>query len=153
MQFSGKFIDLEVAQKDFLASLEEELRALPESTKIGAITTFTGIVREISDKSTKEVIGLEVEHWEEYGDARMTEIATRIGKEYGLLGIRIVHVYGHLKIGDPIVFVSIASIHRKEAFEALESAIIAYKNESPVWKKEIYADGSGTWIKTAGTSK
>ena len=76
----------------------------------------------------------------------------RLGKKHGLLGLRIVHITGYLAIGDPIVYVVISSIHRKEAFGALEDIIHAYKNESPVWKKEIYSDGSEKWIRTSDLS-
>ena len=75
------------------------------------------------------------------------------GLKYELLGIRIIHFEGMIKLGMPIVYIVISSIHRKEAFEALEEAIKAYKQRSPVWKKEIYDDGSGTWITTSKTDE
>jgi molybdopterin synthase catalytic subunit len=119
----------------------------------GAITTFTGVVREISDVSDKKVVAMEVESWEGKGSISMNAIAREIGDKYGLLGIRIIHLEGRIKLGMPIVYIVIYSIHRKEAFEALEDAINAYKQRSPVWKKEIYDDGSGSWISTAKTGK
>ena len=52
-------------------------------------------------------------------------------------------------LGMPIVCIVISYEHRKEAFSALEESINAYKQKSPVWKKEIYIDGTGSWITTA----
>lgn len=115
----------------------------------GAITTFTGLVRSISDNAEKKVVAMEVESWTEKGRESMQKIARRIGEKYGLLGMRLVHLTGRIEIGEVIVLIVLSSIHRKEAFSALEETINAYKNESPVWKKEIYDDGSGEWITTA----
>lgn len=115
----------------------------------GAITTFSGLVRSISDSAEKKVVAMEVESWTEKGQESMQKIARRIGKKYGLLGMRLVHLTGRIEIGEVIVLIVLSSIHRKEAFAALEETINAYKNESPVWKKEIYDDGSGEWITTA----
>ncbi|MDH5647757.1 MAG: molybdenum cofactor biosynthesis protein MoaE, partial [Candidatus Heimdallarchaeota archaeon] len=95
------------------------------------------------------VVALEVEAWEERANDTMQEIAKKILNNHNLINIGIVHLTGYLNIGDPIVYIVIKSIHRKEAFVALEEAILAYKQGSPVWKKEIYADGSSNWITTA----
>ncbi|MFV2014146.1 MAG: molybdenum cofactor biosynthesis protein MoaE [Candidatus Heimdallarchaeota archaeon] len=130
-------------------TLEEIITGFQPNVKTGAITTFTGIVREISDVEDKKVVEIEIEAWEDKADESMRKIAQRIGIAHHLLGVRIVHVAGNIKLGQPIVFVALTSIHRKEAFEALEEIIQAYKNESPVWKKEIYDDGSSKWITTA----
>lgn len=130
-------------------TLHDIIEDLEENQYTGAITTFTGIVRKNSDHTDKQVVAMEIEAWGEQTTKSMTEIATRIGEKHNLLGLRIVHLEGEIKLGEPIVFIVIASIHRKEAFAALEESIDAYKRESPVWKKEIYEDGSGNWIKTA----
>ncbi len=130
-------------------SLDTVINDLEDDLKVGAITTFSGIVREISDTEEKRVVQIEIEAWEEKADESMKLIAEEIGKQFNLLGVRIVHMEGVIKLGEPIVYVVLASIHRKEAFEALEEIIIAYKNKSPVWKKEIYEDGSSNWITSA----
>lgn len=130
-------------------SLEDVINNLEDDLKIGAITTFSGIVREISDTEDKRVVEIEIEAWEEKADESMKLIAEEIGKKFNLIGVRIVHMEGKINLGEPIVYVALASIHRKEAFEALEEIIIAYKNKSPVWKKELYEDGSSNWITSA----
>ncbi len=130
-------------------TLDELIGQIPVDTQSGAITTFSGIVRDVSDKESKKVVSMEVEAWPEKGKESMQKIAVRIGERYNLLGMRIIHFTGDLKIGDLIVLIVISSVHRKEAFIAMEEAINAYKNESPVWKKEIYEDGTGNWITTA----
>ena len=146
--FLGGFLSIEEDLDSTLKQLSDDLMSLENADEIGAITSFVGIVRNTSDSEEKRVIGMEVEHWEERGKTSMTDIATRLGEKYGLVGVRIFHVYGKLSIGDPIVYVVLASRHRKEAFEAMEEAIHLYKTESPVWKKEIYEDKTDKWIFT-----
>ncbi len=147
-RFLGGFLSIEEDLGSTLNQLTDDLMSLESANEVGAITSFVGIVRSTSDSEKKRVIGMEVEHWEERGKASMTDIATRVGEKFGLVGVRIFHVYGKLSIGDPIVFVVLASKHRKEAFEAMEESIHLYKTESPVWKKEIYEDKTDKWIFT-----
>ena len=111
--YKGEIISIGSMDTD---KLYKELDGNPST---GAFTSFIGIVREISDKSEKKVVGIEVEAWEEKASEKMDEIANEIGNKYKLLGIRLLHVEGMLKIGDPIVYILISSIHRKEAFAAI----------------------------------
>ena len=147
-RFIGGFIATEKVTQSFSRMLSNQLRQLKNAPYIGAITTFIGVVRKVSSESRHAVDRMEVECWEEKGDEVMTFIATEIGKKHNLLGVRLYHVFGTLKVSDPIVFINIASSHRQEAFQALSEIIIAYKTKSPVWKKEIYSDGSSKWITT-----
>lgn len=130
-------------------SLDDLINDMGEDSRRGAITTFTGIVRENSDVTDKKVVSIEVETWEEEGTGSMDTIAKEIGDKHDLLGFRIIHLEGKIMLGMPIVYIVISSEHRKEAFSALEESINAYKQKSPVWKKEIYIDGTGSWITTA----
>jgi len=130
-------------------SLQDVIDTLKPDPRRGAITTFTGITRADSDHEEHTVKHIEIEAWEGKSSEAMNQIADEIGKEFNLLGLRIVHLEGIIPVGEPIVFIVISSAHRKEAFTALERAIYRYKHDSPVWKKEVYDDGSGRWITTA----
>ena len=129
--------------------MQELIEELQGNQKIGAFTSFIGVLRESSDDSEKEVVQMEVEAWPEKASDTMNKIAEEIGMKYKLMGIRLIHFEGIIELGEPIVLVAISSEHRKEAFAALEEVILRYKQESPVWKKEIYDDGSSNWITTA----
>lgn len=129
--------------------LQDLIGDLGDDPKRGAITTFTGVTRADSDHTGATVTKIKIETWEEKSTEVMQQIAEDIGEQFSLLGLRIVHLDGIIKLGDPIVFIVISSAHRQEAFSALEEAIHRYKNDSPVWKKEIYSDGSSKWITTA----
>ena len=130
-------------------TMQELIEELQGNQKIGAFTSFIGVLRESSDDSEKEVVQMEVEAWPEKASDTMNKIAEEIGMKYELMGMRLIHFEGIIELGEPIVLVAISSEHRKEAFAALEEVILRYKQESPVWKKEIYKDGSSNWITTA----
>ena len=53
---------------------------------------------------------------------------------------------GELPLGDPIVFVGVASMHRSQAFRACEFLIDALKTRAPFWKRETLADGRTFWV-------
>jgi len=43
----------------------------------------------------------------------------------------------------------VASPHRAAAFEASRYVIEEIKKRLPVWKREVYADGSDAWVHAA----
>ncbi len=143
------FLEKEKIPDNFLIELQKEILENDGEKKIGALLSFVGVVRSTSHDPNKKVVGMEVETWEEMGNEKLNEIVLQVFENSGIHDVRLVHVYGTLNLGDPIVFIVIGSEHRNEAYQAMEKFIDAYKNKAPVWKKEIYADGSEQWIRTA----
>ena len=134
------------SEVDFSSIYNLALRNCPPST--GDLITFTGIVRDSSIKSDKQVVSLDIEGWEQ-GSPIMQKIAEEIAEKYNLTLTYLIHLTGSFQIGDALVIVVLGSEHREEAFAALPDIINRYKHEAPVWKKEIYDDGSSKWITTA----
>jgi molybdopterin synthase catalytic subunit len=67
-------------------------------------------------------------------------------ERWGLHDLWIAHRVGLVPLGEAAVWVGVASVHRKEAFEACAWAMDEIKLRAPIWKKETYADGSQTWV-------
>jgi molybdopterin synthase catalytic subunit len=44
------------------------------------------------------------------------------------------------------VVIAVSTPHRGQAFEACRFLIDALKAEAAIWKWEVWADGSGTWV-------
>ncbi len=139
-------------EKDFSFSELYDLAMTNAPPNTGDLITFTGVVRKTSSEYPKIVTHLIVEAWDE-GAFIMENIARQIYEKYSLTLCYIYHLTGTLGIGDPIVYVVLGSEHRKEGFEALKEIIELYKKEAPVWKKEVYSDGSEKWISTTIPSK
>lgn len=117
-----------------------ELRKL-ESKRLGAIASFSGLVR-----CEKDIKALSIEHHPVMTHKALENLCALAAERYHLLGVTIIHRYGTLGLGEPIVFVAAASAHRKEAMEAIIFMMDRLKTDVPLWKKEIFADGTSHWI-------
>ncbi|HSD26443.1 MAG TPA: molybdenum cofactor biosynthesis protein MoaE [Vicinamibacteria bacterium] len=109
----------------------------------GALCLFVGVVR--NENRDREVLRLEYEAYEEMALPLMEQIAAETARRFPVTNVRLVHRLGRLEIGEASVAVAVASPHRAEAFAACRFAIDALKAQVPIWKKELYADGS-EWL-------
>jgi molybdopterin converting factor subunit 1 len=111
----------------------------------GAVATFTGVVRNVSDG--KEVSYLEYEAYEEMALAKMRQVAGEARARWPqIVDIAIVQRIGHLEVGDVAVVIAVSSGHRHEGcFEACRYAIDRLKQIVPIWKKEV-GPGGATWV-------
>jgi molybdopterin synthase catalytic subunit len=106
----------------------------------GAIASFTGLVR-----GGGNVSGLELDHYPALTERAVTAIGGDARARFGLAGLAIIHRYGALAPGEPIVFVAAAAAHRRAAFDAVDYLMDRLKTEAPFWKREHGPDGP-RWI-------
>jgi molybdopterin synthase catalytic subunit len=109
----------------------------------GAVCFFVGVVR--NENRGRAVLRLEYEAYEEMALPLMEEIAADTARRFPVTDVRLVHRLGRLEIGEASVAVAVSSPHRAEAFAACRFAIDTLKAQVPIWKKELYADGS-EWL-------
>lgn len=109
----------------------------------GAVASFIGNVRSENDGA--EVSALELDHHPVLTEQVVRHIADDASTRFHLTGITIVHRFGLLQPGDPIVFVGAAAPHRRAAFDAVDYMMDRLKTEAPFWKREQRGDG-GHWI-------
>ena len=109
----------------------------------GAVLVFRGVARKYS--RGREVVHLEYEAYPEMAEKVMAEIGAEIKTRWEVSGVAMVHRTGVLAIGQASVAIAIASPHRAEAFAAGQYAIDRLKQVVPIWKKEVWSDGS-QWI-------
>jgi molybdopterin synthase catalytic subunit len=109
----------------------------------GAIVTLDGFVRQFT--KGRETLYLEYEGYKPMALKEMEKLVTRAHQQFEISNIGIVHRLGKLEIGETSVVISVASPHRRAAFEACEWLIKELKRTVPIWKKEVYADGE-MWI-------
>ncbi len=114
-----------------------------EKNTNGAVVTFLGTVRDNSEG--KRVLYLEYDAYPAMAKKKLAEIAGEIEAKWGIKEVSIVHRTGRLEIGEIAVVIAVGSPHRAEAFRACEYAIDRIKEMVPIWKKEVYEDGSA-WI-------
>lgn len=110
--------------------------------EMGAIVTFTGIVRDLPDDPLQ---AMEIEHYPGMTEAALTEIAQTAIDRWTLGDALVIHRYGRLVPGEMIMMVATASKHRKDAFEAAEYLMDYLKSRAPFWKREI-TDAGESWV-------
>jgi len=131
-----------VQSEDF--DIAAEIGKLTQNRKdIGAVATFTGLVRDIhGDKIIKK---LTLEHFPAMATKELEKIAKLANDRWPLQGITIIHRYGELLPGDNIVLVVTTSHHREAAFEAAQFVMDWLKTDAPFWKKEKTIEGEH-WV-------
>lgn len=116
----------------------------------GALIAFVGMTREWT--GGKRTLHLEYEAYVPMAEAAMRKIGEEIAERWPGTLTAITHRIGAVGIGEASVVIAVSSPHRAEAYEASRYAIDRLKQTVPIWKKEIYEDGtewkgypSGAW--------
>jgi molybdopterin synthase catalytic subunit len=109
---------------------------------MGAIVTFTGVVRDIAGDTLDRMV---IEHYPGMTEKALESIAQEAVSRWNLGDVLVIHRYGDLRPGDMIMMVATAAPHRKDAFEAAEYLMDYLKSRAPFWKQEFTSDG-GQWV-------
>ncbi|MBB3188926.1 molybdopterin synthase catalytic subunit MoaE [Halomonas cerina] len=133
---------IRVQQEAFDVGAEQEALTAGR-TDIGAVVTFTGLVRDFNERP--EVRALTLEHYPGMTESALQTIVDEAESRWPLLGVSVIHRVGRLTPGDPIVLVVVASAHRRAAFEACDFIMDYLKTRAPFWKKEHTANGD-YWV-------
>jgi len=107
----------------------------------GAIVTFIGVVRD--NTAGRQVTYLEYEAYSQMAEETLRQIAEEIRARWTTVrDVAIVHRVGRMFIGEISVVIVLSAGHRPELYDALHFAIDRLKGIVPIWKKEVWADGS-----------
>ena len=110
-------------------------------TDLGAVVTFTGVVRD--DTGTLKF--LEIEHYPGMTLSAIEKIEAQAIARWTLGASLIIHRFGRLKPGENIMMVATAAAHRGDAFAAAEFLMDYLKSRAPFWKKEVTTTGEA-WV-------
>ena len=114
------------------------------SSDRGGIAIFLGLVRD--HHHGKGVLGLEYSAYAPMAEAVTAEIMAEATTRWSRVGVAVQHRIGSLTIGDTAVAVVAGAAHRGEAFEVCRYVIEELKKRVPVWKRELYTDGTIEWV-------
>ena len=120
-----------------------EIKRIAKNSKIGAIASFIGLVREVNDGATVGTMTLE--HYPGMTEKALAAIVEEAQSRWQVLDCTVIHRYGELKPTDQIVLVVVASGHRGDAFAACEFLMDYLKTRAPFWKKETTPEGA-RWV-------
>ncbi|QBY02496.1 molybdenum cofactor biosynthesis protein MoaE [Rhodophyticola sp. CCM32] len=108
----------------------------------GAVVSFSGLVRDVASADLDHMV---IEHYPVMTEKALTGIADQARARWSLTGVFVLHRYGRMRPGDPIMMVATAARHRADAFAAAEFLMDYLKSRAPFWKQEITAKGS-RWV-------
>ncbi|WP_029630595.1 molybdenum cofactor biosynthesis protein MoaE [Zavarzinella formosa] len=121
-----------------------ELTEAVRSPHCGAVVTFLGTVRDITDEAV--TVALDYEAHGPMAEDKMRQIEAETRERWPVGEFHMVHRLGHLEVGEISVGVAVSCPHRAQAFEACRHAIDRLKELVPIWKQEHWRDGSTEWV-------
>ena len=110
-------------------------------TDVGAVVSFTGVVRDTGG----DLQEMQIEHYPGMTQSAIEKIVTEAKRRWDLADALVIHRYGPLKPGAPIMMVATAAAHRAAAFEAADFLMDYLKSRAPFWKKEVTSAGAD-WV-------
>lgn len=135
---------IRIQTHDFdLAKEYQQLREL--SSTVGAVVTFTGLVRDFELDAS--IDSLSLQHYPGMTETLLQGILDQADKRWQLIGSTVIHRVGELLPRDQIVFVGVASQHRADAFEAAQFLIDYLKTKATFWK-QVSQDGKQHWVES-----
>lgn len=111
----------------------------------GAVVTFSGVVRAELD-GCKPLAALEYEAYEEMALRQMEKLRTAAMERHEILDAAVWHRLGRLAVGEASIVVAVASAHRTAAYDACRWIVDQVKTDVPIWKKNVWSDGSADWV-------
>jgi molybdopterin synthase catalytic subunit len=128
--------------RDTSLSVDEVLAAVGDHAA-GGTTVFVGTVRE--QDHGKPVTRLSYSAHPSAA-AELRRVAEKVSADFPVTALAAVHRVGDLELGEIAVIVAVAAAHRDEAFKASRRLIDDLKAEVPIWKHQVFADGSSEWV-------
>lgn len=108
----------------------------------GAVVTFEGVVRNHDEG--QGVQGIEYSCHPSAGEV-ITQVVAEAAARPGVRALGAVHRVGSLQVGEAALVVAVAAEHRGQAFGAAAELVDQVKLRLPVWKRQVFADGSSAW--------
>ena len=117
-----------------------------ESPLAGAVATFSGNVRSLDHGKTVVRLSYEIHPSTE---RVLKQVVHDVALHHDVIAVAVAHRYGEIAIGESALVVAISATHRGEAFIACSAMVDEVKARIPIWKHQIFADGTDEWVNCA----
>ena len=123
-------------------SLDEHERAVA-APRAGAVVSFQGVVRDHDHGR-----GVTLLEYEGHPSAAavLREVADEIAADPDVYAVAVSHRVGELKIGDVALVAAVSTAHRAAAFAACARLVDEAKARLPIWKRQVFGDGTDEWV-------
>jgi len=128
--------------RDDVLSLDEVSAAVQRPSH-GALVTFTGIVRDHDRGQAVQALSYSAHP---SATDLLAESCARVAQNHPEVVLAAVHRTGELRLGDIAVVLAVGSAHRVHAFAAARELIDDLKSTVPIWKHQVFADGTDEWV-------
>ena len=123
-------------------SLDEHERAVADP-RAGAVVSFAGVVRDHDHGRSVTVLEYEAHP---SAEQVLREVAAEIAADPAVYAVAVSHRVGKLAIGDVALAAAVATAHRADAFAACARLVDEVKARLPVWKRQVFTDGTDEWV-------
>ncbi|WP_179957316.1 molybdenum cofactor biosynthesis protein MoaE [Georgenia yuyongxinii] len=123
-----------------------ECAAAVADAAAGAVVTFGGVVR--NHDGGRAVTEIEYVGHPSAGEL-VAEVAADVAARFPIDAVAVVHRVGILRVGDVALAAAVSGAHRAEAFAATAELVEEIKRRLPVWKRQVFPDGSHEWTGSA----
>lgn len=123
-----------------------ELVSLVRSNTAGAVVTFSGDVRD--NDQGREVLSLSYEAHPS-AQALLEKVASQVAAQFDVVSVAVAHRHGDIAIGEAALVAAVSAKHRKAAFDACTALVDEVKSQIPIWKHQVFSDGTDEWVNCA----
>jgi molybdopterin synthase catalytic subunit len=131
-----------VAIRETPLSVDEVLSAVMDPAA-GGLVVFVGTVRDVDGGRAVGGLGYSAHP---AAEDSLRAVAESVAQRFPAVALAAVHRVGDLAVGDLAVVVAAACPHRGEAFDAARALIDELKQTVPIWKHQLFADGTDEWV-------
>ncbi|HEY6593328.1 MAG TPA: molybdenum cofactor biosynthesis protein MoaE [Asanoa sp.] len=111
--------------------------------RAGAVVSFQGVVRD-HDRA-RAVVSLDYEG-HPTALAVLVDVAADVARDPEVVAVAVSHRVGALKVGDVALVAAVSTAHRDAAFAACARLVDEAKARLPIWKHQVFDDGSDEWV-------
>ena len=124
----------------------DELSGSVASHVAGAVVTFSGDVRD--NDHGRQVASLEYEAHPS-AEALLQKVAAEVAAKHDVFAVAVAHRHGPIAIGESALVAAVSAKHRKAAFDACSELVDEVKAQIPIWKHQVFTDGTDEWVNCA----
>jgi molybdopterin synthase catalytic subunit len=114
--------------------------------RAGGIDVFLGTTRAETSADGRELVALDYEAYEQMAGEQLRDLVRRARAQWPIVKLVLLHRTGWVAVGEPSVLIAVSTPHRGESFAACRWLIDTLKKDAAIWKKEVWVDGTGTWV-------
>ena len=124
----------------------QAIERLVSDDRAGAVVVFSGNVRD--HDHGRSVATLTYEGHPSAQDV-LADVAQEIAYRFDVVALAVAHRVGPIAMGEAALVAAVATAHRGEAFAACQALVDLTKEKLPVWKHQVFTDGTDEWVNCA----